>query len=89
MEGMTSRVGRSVLTMTFSISSFSIRALKRVLVILLTVEAQALGQMALGVQIDHQCSNSHLGQAKSIGGRDTALSGSSFEIEEKLFSHGF
>jgi hypothetical protein len=44
--------------------------------------------MALGIQIDQERLHSHLGQTKSIGGGDAALSCPSFEIEKELFPDG-
>jgi hypothetical protein len=45
--------------------------------------------MALGVEIDQKGLESHLGQTKPIGSRDTALSRPPFKIEEKLFPDRF
>jgi hypothetical protein len=55
----------------------------------LIVEAQALGQMALWIQIDQECPDSHLGKAKTIRGGDRAFSCPSFKVEEELFSDRF
>jgi hypothetical protein len=56
---------------------------------LLTIEAQALCQVALWIQIDQECSNSHLGKTKTIRGGYGALSGPPLKVEEELFSYGF
>ena len=46
-------------------------------------------QVALWIQIDQECPDSHLGETKTIRGRDRALPCPPFEVEEELFSDGF
>jgi hypothetical protein len=45
--------------------------------------------MTLGIQIDQECPDSHLGKTKTIRRGDRALPCSSFEVEEELFSNRF
>jgi hypothetical protein len=45
--------------------------------------------MALWIQIDQECPNSHLGKAKPIRGGYGALSRPSFEVQEELLPEGF
>jgi hypothetical protein len=45
--------------------------------------------MALGIEIDHEGPDPHLGQTKTVGGRDGALSSPSLEVEKELLSTGF
>jgi len=52
---------------------------------LLVVEAQALGEMSLRVQVDQERPEPHLGQTKPIGGRDATLPCPPLKIEEELF----
>ena len=46
-------------------------------------------QVALGVQIDQECPNPHLGKTKTIRGGDGAFPRPPFKVEEELFSDGF
>src|SRR4030065_2792095 len=55
----------------------------------LVVETQTLGEMALGIEIDHEGPDPHLGQTKTVRGRDGALSRPSLEVKKELPSRGF
>lgn len=56
---------------------------------MLIVKPQTLSEVALWVQIDHERSNSHLGQTEPIRGREAALSCPSFKVEKELLSRRF
>jgi hypothetical protein len=45
--------------------------------------------MALRVEIDHEGPDPHLGQTKTVRGRDGALPCSSLKVEKELLSTGF
>lgn len=55
----------------------------------MTVQAKALCQVALRIQIDQECTDPHLGKTKSIRRGDRALPGPPFKVEEELFSDGW
>jgi hypothetical protein len=54
--------------------------------ILGVIKAQTLGEMALGVEIDHEGFHPHLSETKPVRGRNTALPCSPLKIQEELLA---
>jgi hypothetical protein len=55
----------------------------------LVVEPQTLREMSLGIKINHEGPDPHLGQTKTVRGRDGALPCPSLKVEKELPSTGF